>query len=247
MSSCVPVVAAEVHGHAFARPLHHHHVLDRRGLGQRLVHVGLQGHDGAAAVAAVGGDDHLGLGVVHAVAQGLGGEAAEDHAVGGADAGAGQHGHRRLRHHGQVDAHPVALRHPEPLERVREAADLAVELQVGERRAPRPGLALPDDGRLVPAPGWQVPVEAVLREVELPAHEPLREGRLPVEDLVPGLVPGEGLRLLGPEPRGVVDAASIEGLVLGQALDVRVPSEGRRRGKDPALLEDGLDLGHEGS
>ena len=45
----------------------------------------------AAAQALVGGDDHAAAGVEDAVAQGLRREAAEDHRVDGADAGAGEH------------------------------------------------------------------------------------------------------------------------------------------------------------
>jgi hypothetical protein len=46
---------------------------------------------GAAAVAAVGGDDDLGLGVRDAGVERFGGEAAEDDRVRGADAGAREH------------------------------------------------------------------------------------------------------------------------------------------------------------
>ena len=69
--------------------------LERRGL--------------AAAVAAVGGDDHLGPGVVDPAVQRLGGEAAEDDRVRRPEAGAGEHRDRCLRDHRQVDRDGVAL------------------------------------------------------------------------------------------------------------------------------------------
>ena len=72
-------------------------------------------HHRALAPAAVGGEQHLRAGVVHAVAQRLGGEPAEHHRVHRADARARQHRHRRLGHHRQVDAHPVALLHAQRL------------------------------------------------------------------------------------------------------------------------------------
>ena len=62
---------------------------------------------------AAGGQDDLRLGVVDAGRQLLGGEAAEHHRMHGADARAGQHGDRRLRHHRHVEDDAVALLDPE--------------------------------------------------------------------------------------------------------------------------------------
>ncbi len=79
---------------------------------ERLVGIGLERHLLAAADGLVGGDDGAAVGVEDAVAQGVGGEAAEHHRVNGADAGAGEHGHGRFGHHGHVDGYRVALLHP---------------------------------------------------------------------------------------------------------------------------------------
>ena len=82
----------------------------------------------AAAQAGVGGDHEGGAGVEDAVAQSVGGEAAEHHAVDGADAGAGQHGDGERGDHGQVDDDPVALLDALLLEDVGELGDLFPEL-----------------------------------------------------------------------------------------------------------------------
>ena len=148
--------------HLVAGAAQHDDLLD--GLGQqlalgvlereRVVHVLLERHHGAAAEAAVGGDDQLGLRVLDAVGDGLRAEAAEDHRVHRADAGAGQHGDGGLGHHRQVDEDAVARLDAVALEHIGEPADLVVELLVGERAllarlAGRGGLAFPDQGRLV--------------------------------------------------------------------------------------------------
>ena len=77
-----------------------------------------------------------------------------------------------------VDRDAVALLDAQPLEHVRELADFAVELPVGEH-ARVAGLALPDDARPCcgAAPSLEVAVEAVVRGVELAADEPFRERR----------------------------------------------------------------------
>ena len=75
---------------------------------ERLVHILLERHHGAAAEAAVRGDDQPGLRVLDAVGDGLGAEAAEYDRMHRADAGAGEHGDGGLGHHRQVDEDAVA-------------------------------------------------------------------------------------------------------------------------------------------
>ena len=150
-------------------------------LRERAVDRGLERGGGAAPVAAVGGDDDLRLGVVDAGGQGVGREPAEHHRVRGADAGAGEHRDGGLGDHRQVDRHPVAGLDAEVGEGVRGPADLVLELGVGDR-AGVAGLALEVDRDPVAQAVLDVPVDAVVGDVELAAHEPPRERRLgPVE------------------------------------------------------------------
>jgi hypothetical protein len=156
---------------------------------QRRVDGGLERIRRAAPEAAVGGDDELRADILDPVAQCLGGEAAEHDAVRRADPRAREHRDRQLRDHRHVQRYAISLADAERGERVREPAHLGVQLSVGER-ALVAGLALPDDRGLVAAPrvlALEMAVETVVRDVELPAHEPLRERRLPVEHLLPGL------------------------------------------------------------
>ena len=115
---------------------------------ERHVGLGLEREHLAPAVAAVRRHQHLGLGVVDAVGQRRGREAAEHHAVRGADAGAGQHGHGRLGDHRQVDVDPVAPLHAEALQHVGEALHLGQQLGVRDDTAVA-GLALPVVGHPV--------------------------------------------------------------------------------------------------
>ena len=88
--------------------------------------------------------------VVDAIAQRLGAEAAEHHAVDRADARARQHRDGQLRDERQVDRDAIALLHAERLEDVGELADLAVQIEVGQRPAIA-RLAFPDERGLVAA------------------------------------------------------------------------------------------------
>jgi hypothetical protein len=178
----------------------------------------LQRYMTAAAHPLVGGDHHPAVGVEDAVLQGLRGEAAEHHRMHRADAGAGQHGHRRLRDHRHVDADPVALLDAAGLEHVAELADLCVELAIGDLLIDVGIVALPDQGHLVAA-GVQVAVQAVVGHVELAAGEPFDVQVLrveaPVGDLVPFLEPAYiVLCLLGPEAVGVLHRALVHLVVL---------------------------------
>ena len=102
--------------------------------GERLVGDRLERHDAAAAVAAVGGDQHLGLRVVDPVAQRLGAEAAEDDGVHRADAGAGQHARSAAREPSACRSRRGRpCRTPSPFRHVGEPVHLAV--QVASRSA----------------------------------------------------------------------------------------------------------------
>ena len=115
----------------------------------------------------------------------------------GPEAGAGQHGDRELRDHPQVDRDSITLLHPERLEPVRKPADVLVEVAVGEGSF-LARLTLPVVRDLVAA-RFQVPVQAVVGDVELATQEPLHPWRVPLHDAIPLLEPVEGVRLLGPK------------------------------------------------
>ena len=152
---------------------------DRRADRQRLVRIGLQRHLAAAAAAFIGGDQDRAFAVLDARGQAVRREAAEDDGMHRADPGAGQHRHRGLDDHRQVDADPVALLHAEAAQRIGQAADPLVQLAVGDLGFAVRVVALPDDRHLVAA-GRQMPVEAGDGGVEHAVLEPL-DGTSPVK------------------------------------------------------------------
>ena len=179
--------------------------------------------DLARPVAVVGRDHHAGARVEDAVAQRIGGQAAEHDAVHGADAGARQHGDGQLGDHGKVEHHAVALLHAQVLEDVGGLAHLAVQALVGVHLDLFGRLALPDEGRLVAARALQVPVEAVGGRVELGAAEVADEGAGGLEVVllhrVPRAIPVQRLAgHLAPERLGLVDRAAVQLVVVLAAL-----------------------------
>src|SRR5262249_27962662 len=104
------------------------------------------------------------------------------------------------------------------------------------------GLPFPDDGGLVLARPSQMAIDAVVARVELAAEEPFGKRGVPFEDLVPLLEPGERLRLLRPEPLGIVGRAFPERVVVG-LFDVGLRDEGRGWGEAARFLEDAGDIG----
>ncbi len=146
------------------------------------------------------------------------GEAAEDHRVDRADAGAGEHGDHGLGDHRHVDGHYVAAVHVLPAQGVGELADLLVELAVGDFLVVGGIVAFPDDRHLVAAFG-EVTVEAVVRHVEGAVGEPLDVHVMVVEggllDLLERLDPVDPLGLLAPEAVGVDDGLLVHRLVGG--------------------------------
>jgi hypothetical protein len=81
--------------------------------------------------------------------------------------------------------------------------------------------------------GLDVPVHAVVRDVELAAVEPPGEGGLPVQDGVPRLVPAQRPRLLLPEGEPVGGGGVVE-----VGLGVRLGGELLGRRETALLVEE---------
>src|SRR5205807_9779799 len=87
---------------------------------------------------------------------------------------------------------------PELLERVRRPRRHIQKVLIGDRSGVA-RLTFPVVGDLRRLPRLHMAVEAVLRDVELPAEEPFGIGRLPLEHPGERLAPDKGPRLLGPK------------------------------------------------
>ena len=237
-----PQVARCAHGHGLAGALEDDDVLDAgTAAGERLVGRRLQFHDLATAPAAVGRDHELRPGVLDAVPERHGGEAAEHHRVNRADAIAGVHGHDHFGHQRHVDDDAIAVLDALRLERVGEAAHFGVQLPVAQ--APRvTRLALEDDRGLVAALG-QVYVQAVHRGIQPPVGEPAVVGCVAViQSVRKGHLPLE-LPCGKPRPEADVIRAGLRvqlGKIVG--LDAGPRREGGWRGERALLQQDRLDV-----
>ena len=108
----------------------------------------------------------LRLGVVDPGRQLVRGKAAKHDRMDGADAGAGEHRHRRLGHHRHVDQHPVALADAEPGKNAGEPRHLVAQFAVGEMRGLAGDRAVLDQRYALATPGVDMPVERVPAGVE---------------------------------------------------------------------------------
>ena len=244
-----PQIAARRHVDGWtsiAEVTQHDHVLDavRLGLRHGAIDDLLQGEHVAAAVPAVLRDHDLRLAVPDALRDRLGGEAAEDDGVDGAEARAGQHRDGDLGDHAPVDRDAVAGLDAEARERIRELDRLAIQLGV-RHGAGLAELTLPQDRGLVLPPRRHVPVEAALGDVELRAHEPLDEGELRGSFCAllagharPGLTEHEILGLSPPERVRVVEALLVEALVVFAGAHPRARGELLGRREAASLFED---------
>jgi hypothetical protein len=127
-----------------------------------------------------------------------------------ADPRAREHRDRQLGDHRHVERHAVALLDPERLQPVGGFHDLVEQLRVRDRRAFTDGLSLEEVGDLVTTPGLDVAVEAVVRDVQLPAAVPLRVRGLPLEE--------GGERL---EPRDALASLALPELLEGNVVQIR--------------------------
>ncbi len=211
----IPVVAAQLHGDLMPDSLDHDHVLHRGTALERLIHGALQFHHLAVVIAAIHGDDQLGLAVLDAPLEGIHRETTKDYRVDGSDLGAGEHGKGDLGDASHVDRDPVALADPHRLDDIGHAGDLTVHGEVRVALVQLAVLALPDQGDLVFAIGFQVPVNGIVDDISFGPREPLEKGFVGViQNPVPLLEPLQLLRLGRPE------ALQIRGGFLRQRLPV---------------------------
>ena len=152
------------------------------------------------AIARVGIHRHqdLALRVGHPVTTRRAREPAEHLGVDHTHASARQHRYRQLRHHRQMERHPVAGLHAgEITQQRRELVHPPVKLPVGDLLRLLL-LALRHPNQRVPiATGLEVAVDAVHARVQTPTHPPLPERRVArVQNRVPLSIPREHLRVL---------------------------------------------------
>src|SRR6185369_16987750 len=136
----------------------------------------------------------------------------------GADAGAGEHGNRRLGDHRQVNGDASAFLDAARFQHIGEAANFGVQLLVGELFVVLRIVALPQDGGLVTTLR-KMAVDAVVTDVQRSILEPFDRyvARVigAVLDLAEWLDPVDTLGLLAPETVRILDGARVHFLVLG--------------------------------
>src|SRR3954454_5532415 len=157
------------------------------------------------------------------------------------NSGAGEHRNGRLWNCRQVNDHPVAFANLVSLQHVRETTDVPVQL-LESQRAFIPRLALPEDRDLIPPRPGEMAIEAILGNVQLPADEPFRERRLPLQDFFPPARPEELARLARPELFRIVNRFAMQPPVLVEASDSRRFCELLRWFENPFLDQVRLDV-----
>ncbi len=162
----IPDVAAFDHIDLAAAVADHDNVLHIKvRLLQRLVHISFQLNGAAAANAVVSRDHHMAVAVTNTPGKGIGGKAAKNHGMNGADAGTGQHGKGRLRNHRHINGHPVAFFDPMVFQHIGKTADFLIQLAIGDAAASAKVIALKNKGDLV-GPMRQMPVYAVDTDIQ---------------------------------------------------------------------------------
>src|SRR5665213_685740 len=109
------------------------------------------------------------------------------------------------------------------------------------------GFAFPDDCGLVPAPRRQMPVNAVMRQIDLAADEPFRPWRVPVEHFPPWLKPVQFMRYVAPESLRVAVGIRAQPFIVGDGFDVCPGTEIGRRSEQALFFERRLNVVRHGS
>ena len=122
----------------------------------------------------------------------------------------------------QIDDDAITFSNLVSLENIGETTDLAVQLIISQR-ASLARFALPKKSRLIASWSGQMPIETILRNVQLPTHKPFGERSFPIEHPVPGFVPGQFFRFARPKFIRLLDRFPVHFPVLLQTLDSGMP------------------------
>jgi hypothetical protein len=86
-------------------------------------------------------------------------------------------------------------------------------------------------------------IQAIFRDIEFAADEPLCERSFPFENFFPSSPPNEFVRFACPKLGRLPDRFPVHSPVLSEALDSRIPAELRRRFENAFLDQMRLDIG----
>ena len=184
----------------------------------RLVEQRLVGDDAARFEAAACREDHLRLGVVDAGGEFARGKAAEHDRMNGADARAGEHADRRLRHHRHIEDDAVALADAEIAQHGGEHLRLGHQAVIGDGALDPGERRIVDDRGLLAAPSVDVAVDRIEAGVADAADEPAAvDSRRRVENGFGLFEPVDSCGRLGPEALRVALPAGVDLVVAARA------------------------------
>ncbi len=166
----------------------------------RLVEQRLVGDGTPGLQAAARRDDELGLAIVNANGELIGGETAEDDGMYRADARCRQHGDRRLRDHRHIDDDPVALADAKLAIDRRHRLHVREQRGIGDLLNPVGDGAVVDESRLLTASRLHVAIETIVAGVGNAIDEPMSIGpAFRLENPLGLLEPVDRLSGIGPE------------------------------------------------
>ena len=217
------------------------HMLNRRTGLQRLFHHRKKFHLGSAPVRPILRNHRNGLGIVNAIHQGVRRKSAKHNRMRSSYPRASQHGNRQLRSHSHINRHPIAFADSQCLQNVRELLHFSPKLLVGVS-ANFARLAFPDQRGFILARRLYMPVQTVVRKIDLPAHKPFRPRCIPLQNLVPLFEPVQVLCHAPPEFLRLLHRLLIKRVIFGKTLNLRQLGKLRRRRKTPLLVKNRIDI-----
>lgn len=138
----------------------------------RLVDQGLVGDDATRLEPAARGDYQLRTAIVDARRKFAGGKPAENDGVNRTDAGAGEHGKDRLRHHRHIKDDTITFADAALDQRCCDGHHFPKHLIIGKMALLAVHCAVEDDCSLAAAAGGHMPVQAIVAGIGFRAGEP---------------------------------------------------------------------------
>ncbi len=174
----------------FFRPAHDQDMLHTRDRSprQRLIHLSFERHDRIFAPPTICRNHQLGFSTDQPIFQGFSTKSTKDNRVNRTDPSTSQHCNRCFWDHRHIDPNPIAFLDPQLLQSIGKLTNLSMQLDIGQDPAIS-RFSFPDQGRVIAAVSFEVTIQTVVGNIDLPSDKPLGLGRIPSQNPIPSSKP----------------------------------------------------------
>ena len=234
-----PVIATVLHIHIIAAALDNNTVFDGIFTSNCLIGIWFERYCFSSAKNCISSNKNFRLTIMNTTLETGSTEARKNNAVDSTETCTGQKGNGQFRNHRQIYSNTVTFTYAHLLKDIGETAYLGVQHLIGINLDIFLRLTLKNDGGFIAAAICQVPVEAIIGDIQFTVNKPLdiRFNQIFLNNLIPFFVPGNKLfRPFSPETIRIVHGPLVYSIIFFHAFHIGLIPSYFWWGKYPTFL-----------